>query len=87
MVNYLTVVLNLIGGESDETSDVVAAHILFEAARTIAKKTGQGLPDIDLCSIDAKVSTRLNIISVIGGGHKNVEGSYSYLAVRFTRAN
>lgn len=84
--NFLTVLPNLIGGENDDTSGVVSVRVTFESATATGVKTAQDLPQVDLCSLKTVISTRLDKISVIGGGHKNADGTYTYLAMRFTRA-
>lgn len=85
--NFLTVLPNLVGGETDAASDVVSARVSFESATATELKTRQSLPQIDLCTLKTVISTRLDKISIVGGGHENADGTFTYLAMRFTRAD
>lgn len=81
----LSVVPELVGGETPETSNTVPANVSYERAVATVEKTGQGLPMVAARTYKSTISSRVGAISIIGGGFKNPDGSYTYLAVRFTR--
>lgn len=75
----------LLGGETDATSNLVAAGLFYERAAALKQFTGQGLQMIDLTSVHSSVSAQLDNVLIATGGAKNVRGTYTYLAVRFSR--
>lgn len=83
--NLFTVVPELIGGETTETSTIVSANVSYQRATATAEMTEQGLPVVATRDYKSKVSSNVGAISIIGGGFKNPNGSYTYLALRFTR--
>lgn len=81
----LTVIPQLVGGYTDETSNLVAAQFFYQSAASTDALHGGKLPESGLQSFSSTVTLALDKISVIGGGFQNPNGKYTYVAVRFVR--
>ncbi len=83
--NLLLLTPNLVGGYTDETSNLVTGSFFFQTARLGKKLTKGLLPSPERVSIDTTLSQRLNVVVVFSGGAKNENGTFTYAALRFTR--
>lgn len=82
----LTISPQLVGGYTDETSNLVDAQIDYRnEMSTEDVRRGQKPPESGLRAFSSNVTLGLDKISVIGGGYGNPNGTFTYAAVRFIR--
>lgn len=87
--NLFAITPFLIGGETNDTSEIVSAQIFYETAKTDARVKTKGLPSIERVNFSSQISCRLNAFTIVGGGASGGTGNkarHVYFGVYFARA-
>lgn len=86
--NLFAITPYLIGGYTNETSEIVAAQIFYETAKTDASVKAKGLPAIERVNYSSRINCRLNTFTIVGGGASGSanNGRQIYFGVYFARS-